>query len=199
MINYKLIIGTANWFCDYNGTRVDEKQADEIIEYADSVGIREYDTARNYADGKVEQYLANINNIRVYTKGDNIDDYLNSLELLGDKMTGWLVHHPHLDFNEYKSLKTHIECTMGFSVYSHREYELYNSKLNCDVYQMPYWETGIWIRDAVIARKVFAKLTDGSNVNECIEDLMQTQFDRAVIGVDNVEQLKQIVGIWGEL
>jgi len=71
--------------------------------------------------------------------------------------------------------------------------------VKCDIFQMPYWQIGKYTSDAIIARKVFAKLKDGSTVKECLQDIMQVQFARAVVGVDNVNQLKEIVGIWGEL
>jgi hypothetical protein len=199
MINYKLVIGTANWFNDYNGTHVNYKQADAIVQYALDNGIREFDTAAGYAEGKAEKYLSEDPSVKIYTKGDDIDDYMRSRDLFGDRMIGWLVHHPNLNLPEYRRLQERVKCAFGFSVYSQGEHDLYRTEVKCDIFQMPYWQIGKYTSDAIIARKVFAKLKDGSTVKECLQDLLQVQFARAAVGVDNVNQLKEIVGIWGEL
>jgi aryl-alcohol dehydrogenase-like predicted oxidoreductase len=201
MRNYKLVIGTANWFCDYNGTRVSEQQADKIIEYADSVGIREYDTARGYADGAVEEFLGKIDNIRVYTKGDYLGEYEISVELLRNKICGYLIHHPTLNYPDYIYMQSQIDCAFGISAYSIREVEMFNKFVGGDITQLPFdvfKQDASLIKPAVMLRKIFNGKT---NIRLALEEVSAycNHWDRVVIGADNVQQLKEIVDIWGTL
>lgn len=207
---YKIVLGTANYFNDYFGTHVTEKQADKIIKYAKEVGIKEFDTARTYADGKVEEYLSKIDGIKVYTKGDSLEEFYKSKDVLGNKIIGWLIHHPTLNYPYYKHMKQFISespiignrISFGISGYSLREVEKFKDAVGIDFCQLP-WAQAMTVEFPVIVRSIFEKreLLIKNTVKEILTSIGEHSeyWDRVVIGVDNVDQLKEIVDIWREL
>lgn len=190
----KIIIGTANFAQVYNGVRV--KDVDAIFNYCREVGINMADTAVAYGSEDLIpedfQVVSKLPIIQKHTIFRVQGVFFASLRRLRRaKVYGYLLHRPSdygtLAWKILKDLKRRglIE-KIGISIYEPTEIQ------NVDLLQVPYKKFKPYLPTLkamgieVHARKVFA--------DACyLEAMADENVDRVVIGVDNVEQLKENV------
>jgi len=182
----RIIIGTANFGQEYNGVRA--KNVDRILEYAMESGIEYLDcaTAYNYTP---PQGFWTINKI-TSPHQQRIGSYATLIHHAKEIPVVW----PVLWELKFGTLKMSGKVMkIGLSIYEPEE-------INClpfDVIQLPYrlvLENKINLKDLkmrgieVHVRKVFA--------DKCFEQALKDPYvDKVIIGVDNLEQLKENVKI----
>jgi hypothetical protein len=172
----KLILGTANFAQHYNGFRVPDSEQDRIWGYCRKAGIDIIDTAEAYGGVKIPEDFKVITKIGV---GDII--HLPSY---------WAILAHNVDV--YPVIESLTRCcdNIGVSIYEWKELP----RFKVDIVQLPYKPFKKKLHKLkrkgmeVHVRKVFA--------DDCyIEALRDKNVDKVVIGVDNLNQLKENVEI----
>lgn len=184
----RLIIGTANFGHEYNGTYVPPDEQEKIWDYCREVGIDTVDTAMAYGDIKIPDDFKVITKIK---RGDRIAwPYYGALTHLNYNFEkGWENAWYHL----WRCREEGLVEKIGLSIYQSSQI-IYLDKL--DIVQMPYHPNAIdnksWRQDLrkhnieVHVRNVFVN-------NYYKEAIADPNVDKVVIGIDSVEQLKENV------
>jgi len=193
----RIVIGTANWGKEYNGSRLEKSEIKDILDYCTCNGITMLDTADEYESEEIIGELAN-SSFDIVTKGCGaIERQLNRLQR--NAAYGYLYRTPEL-FS-----RSHIipEATAtGLSLY---DVPSPGTGWGCkpQILQVPYslmdrrFERSIrqWQCDGIEihVRSVFlgGKAIDAANAHECLKFVLANRFiDKIVIGVDSLEQLR---------
>lgn len=191
----KLIIGTANFGKEYNGHRVSHIEAKKIWEYCVDVGIELADCASAY-EYTPPSWVKTINKITAET--DQISKYATLIHHTEDVPKLW----PVLWQYKLMSAAHGYPFKIGVSIYSRNE-------LTClpyDIVQLPY--AGIRTKKSLIANTyTFQNLkkrgieTHVRSVfrDNCFEQAVKDKHvDYVIIGIDNVDQLKENVALCKE-
>jgi aryl-alcohol dehydrogenase-like predicted oxidoreductase len=219
----RLVLGTANFGMDYGGGEIEKDDAHKILDYAAEVGIEKIDTARVY--GESERILGeykNINQFSIISKAKYKDCLNNTLaELKLKYIYGYLVHGNYdigSMMDVYDDIKQNekdgLVHKIGFSVYTVEDLELIlNRDLNIQIIELPFnaldFRFSLFFTELkkrgidIYARNVFGGgrfFHGGLNVKEVIDRCLslildENRVDHIIVGVDSLEQLKQIVEV----
>ena len=194
----RIVIGTANWAKEYNGSKLERAEIKDILDYCTCTGITMLDTADEYNSEEIIGELAN-SSFDIVTKGNgSIEKQLNRLQR--NAIYGYLWRTPGLFGRSH--LIPEAEKT-GISLYEPPP-EGTKWGMKPQILQVPYslmdrrfetliryWQcTGIEIhvRSIYLRGKCLEKATEF----DCLQFVLANRFiDKIVIGVDSLEQLKK--------
>jgi len=186
----RIVIGTANWWNEYNNSLVTEQDQKEIIQFCNSVGIKWIEVSPAY--GTQDIAPEGWNRILKLKTGDKWT--------IGDLDTKILLSHDAKSSYEVSCIAEAVEVCNGDSVY-HDDDRLLD--IGSDYMEIPYSimdrtaETYMTNDTKWIARSVFlrGKCLDFAEAADCVKFvLMNPLIDKVVIGADNVDQLRESVG-----
>ena len=196
----RIVIGTANWGKNYNGSRLFKSEIKDILDYCACNGISMIDTAEDYESEQIIGELIT-SNFDIVTKGrGNIGDSLKRLNR--DTIYGYLWREPLLFGPDSRML--HADKT-GMSIYE-APGEGHKWGMRPGIIQVPYsimdrrlenlikyWSmTGVEVHVRSIYLR--GKCLEVANPQECLAFVLSNRFvDKVVIGVDSLQQLKDNV------
>ena len=194
----RIVIGTANWGKEYNGSKVDRSEIKDILDCCTCLGITMLDTADEYDSEEIIGELAN-SSFDIVTKGCGaIVRQLNRLQR--NAVYGYLYRTPDL-FS-----KSHLipeAMNTGLSLYDVPQPGT-TWGIKPQILQVPYslmdrrFERAIrqWQCDGIEihVRSIYlrGKCLEHASAEECLGFVLANRFiDKIVIGVDSLKQLKE--------
>lgn len=202
----KLILGTANFGRDYNNSRIDDPQP--LLDYCIEVGIDKLDVATGYGT----EFLGIEQGFKRYVKVPSTVTKQQLEKIIKTEPACIMIHGGEdvasgllaidLRLNGWRGLT-------GLSIYESSEwwttkpwgllqipYSLLNQDHSCD---LPFYKK---FGEIVQARSIFlrGKCLEIATPFECLAFVLANPYiDQVVVGVDNLEQLKQICEPWRRL
>lgn len=181
----RLVIGTANWGRDYNGHNVSGKEQNLIMEYMKEVGIEWLDVATAYGT----QFVGT-GQFHRFVKSPKEKYQVTGLDrLLAHSVSDYSPEH-HQGFSIYKDEQLPVKS---------RWYQPRWVEFTYSVFDRQEIETRFRLKshgDNYIARSIFCKgkALKYFSPRDCIDFvLMNPRIDKAIIGVDSVDQLRENV------
>jgi aryl-alcohol dehydrogenase-like predicted oxidoreductase len=180
----RLVIGTANFGCDYNGHNVSEKEQNLIMEYMKEVGIEWLDVATAYGTENVGK-----GEFKRIVKNDWCE---RGFELVENDIL--MVHGGY----EAKTMILSENFKHSFSI----DYDMPKPpNVALEYIELPYNILNRYHEKTIkdisikfIARSIFCKgkALKHFSPRECIDFvLMNPRIDKVILGVDSVDQLRE--------
>ncbi len=194
----RIVIGTANWGKEYNGSKLEKSEIKDILDYCTCMGITMLDTADEYESEEIIGELAN-SSFDIVTKGcGSIERQLNRLQR--NAVHGYLYRTPDL-FG-----KNHLipeAMNTGLSLYDVPEpgttwgmkpqilqvpYSLMDRRFERAIAQWQCDGIEIHVRSICLRGKC---LQGNITWSDCLQFVLANRFiDKIVIGIDSFRELK---------